>query len=495
LLNASAQTTGSLNATWDASATPGVTYNVYYAVNAVSTTTATGSIKNISTLNSRITGLQYGRTWCVIVTSQLGTLESVPTAQACVNLLAGGEVTTTTLPRGGGTTVTTRVSTTIPAGTTTSTTRPNQIPTTTITTPVGGIVPGISTTTTTLISTPVRGSCLDFDGDGISDSAVTSRAKTKKGMIQHIQFSTRTPDLSIALGSAKSTSAAADYHGNGKSDVAFIEQIGGGLTEWSIYRSILGLESKVRLDVVVDYTIAGCDFDGDMKADVAGVDAFKRNLVYLSSKNSRALQTVSLSALPSGRAMTDLSCADLNGDGRAELIVLTQARISKDKKVKTIKEDLVSAFAPDGKKLAQIKVPKGTSGLFTAKIAKEDLPIFGYFRRSENGSINSLSFIVIKGRRVQTGRLTITDTMQFTSGTFDRVIKSTKSASIGEVKVYEGLLAIRPRNVLSRLDLSDLKSGPLTVSSAPKSNTSIDLKTLSSPKLTKCVNVRRVFRK
>ena len=307
-----------------------------------------------------------------------------------------------------------------------------------------------------------------------------------------IRFSTGADDQSIILGGDRSGPAPARYSQRPGTDFAVVEDVGGGRTSWKIFNSTAKLQQTVRLDVAVDYTIAGCDFDGDKRDDIAGVSLAERALYFKPLPESEQVIKVTLQGFPLNRAITDLSCGDFNDDGKADLVLLSPPQRKAKGKAAVITEDIIYSFDSSGKQLSATRIRNSPSGIFSVRVAKKAPSVFGFYYKTEKGAIEKLYFLMAKSGKMRAIKMQIPASKQFGGGTFDRPVTTrlTDGTVSRGVKVFAGLQLVQSKNAVVRLDLEELKAGVIKPAVANAQTT--DLSQIRSFTLGRCVNTHRV---
>ncbi len=107
----------------------------------------------------------------------------------------------------------------------------------------------------------------DYDGDGRTDIAVFRQASGKEGGHWYIRQSSDGSTITRHWGLGTDVPVAADYDGDGRADIAIWR---GADTNWHILRSSDGMTQSISwgTSTLGDWAAPG-DFDGDGKADVA----------------------------------------------------------------------------------------------------------------------------------------------------------------------------------------------------------------------------------
>lgn len=155
----------------------------------------------------------------------------------------------------------------------------------------------------------------DFDGDGLTDLLIANGASQQVKLSSNGAVST----VTVGSGSAQSMYAPGDYNGDGLTDFAVVEAEGNNLV-WKITYSGSGATASVTFGAAGNTAIAGCDFDGDGRADLATLSTRT-----LSTKNIDDAEATT-SQLPNTN-YKHYSCFDANGSGGSELFAGYKGRV------------------------------------------------------------------------------------------------------------------------------------------------------------------------
>ncbi len=183
---------------------------------------------------------------------------------------------------------------------------------------------------------PYRIALSDFDGDGkpeivatnsMSNSISVFRNTTTIGVINSASFAAK---IDFATGAGPFGIAIADLDGDTKSDIIVANNVGGSI---SLLQNVsTGTISAGSFAAKVDFTVGPgpidpeiADLDGDGNLDIA-VANFSSNYISIF-KNTGLTGTISTSSLAAkvdlttGAAPAGVSIADIDGDGKSEILV------------------------------------------------------------------------------------------------------------------------------------------------------------------------------
>ncbi|MFN8391992.1 MAG: thrombospondin type 3 repeat-containing protein [Bdellovibrionota bacterium] len=178
---------------------------------------------------------------------------------------------------------------------------------------------------------------LDFDGDGASDIVIRSASPADPAAAQYQIYLSSGGTRTVVFGAYVNLPAMGEYTGDGIADLAEIQRVAGGLV-WRIYDFAHATISEMSFGLTGALALTGCDFTGDGVTDFALIQ--NGSLIYRdSSSGQTVVPGFALTPLTSAASIT---CADMNGDGRAELLSLMSKASRK-----------VRAFSP---KTAQLVV-------------------------------------------------------------------------------------------------------------------------------------------
>jgi FG-GAP-like repeat/FG-GAP repeat len=191
---------------------------------------------------------------------------------------------------------------------------------------------------------PMAVAVADFNGDGLPDLAVANLGNNpyNPGTVSILLGSsdgTFGPHQEFRTGVAPTALAAGDFDGNGKPDLAVVN--GGGAT----VSILLGMGDGTFAGDV-EYSVGPyptglvvADFNGDSKLDLAILNQGQypaQGSVSLLTGNGDGSFATSAPALVTGTYIGSIASADLNGDGKVDLLVTNAA------------DNTVSAFIGQG---------------------------------------------------------------------------------------------------------------------------------------------------
>lgn len=160
---------------------------------------------------------------------------------------------------------------------------------------------------------------LDFDGSGYSSIVTVQNVKT--GPKRQLKFKISALDGSTSreevFGSKGDLPAVGDYDGDSIADLAVVHRAKSAY-QWISKNSSDGQISTVKFGKAGDMILAGCQFDTHAALDQALIKG-KNRLVVRKSSDGKT-RTARVKKFPA--SVKSLSCADLNGDGVDELLVL-----------------------------------------------------------------------------------------------------------------------------------------------------------------------------
>ncbi|MGA2607045.1 MAG: FG-GAP-like repeat-containing protein [Terriglobia bacterium] len=174
-------------------------------------------------------------------------------------------------------------------------------------------------------TTPVQMVAADFNGDGKLDLAVVDEDDNTVSVLLGNGDGTFQPQLTVATGPNPSGIVAADFNGDGKLDLA----VGSDTPDGGVF-ILLGNGDGTFQPYVTYGTstcatyMAGGDFSQKGKLDLVYADCVEgegQGLWFLQGNGDGSFQPpVSISGSPSSGVIASVMTADLNGDGRLDLI-------------------------------------------------------------------------------------------------------------------------------------------------------------------------------
>lgn len=159
-----------------------------------------------------------------------------------------------------------------------------------------------------------RNAIIDFDKDGISDT--TRVARSKAGLELETNLSKSGRMVSFTVGAKSDLLALADYDGDGGTDLAVIRRLN-GLLYWQIhgltptFDQSTGIREERQFLAAGDRPLINCDFDGDSKADLAGMTRGGLVKIQLSQSGN----TLEFDTKRSPSKVRDITCAWIENHG------------------------------------------------------------------------------------------------------------------------------------------------------------------------------------
>lgn len=223
---------------------------------------------------------------------------------------------------------------------------------------------------------------LDFDDDGNSDFVYGS--DTNGSLVYSISlFSEAVAPYDVDLGESGSP-AHADYDGDGITDLAVTTRTAGGL-QWSVFSSQSGTISRENFGNRRNAPLSGCHFDTDGRADKA---VYTRRVlrIQLSSNGSE-----SRVRLPVAARGLSLSCANIQGDERDEILVVGRLRASQAANFNRGRPEarwrryIIAAYNLDGDPVVQRLSRRDVGTVFGVDIDGNGIAELGYYNPGRKG--------------------------------------------------------------------------------------------------------------
>lgn len=188
-----------------------------------------------------------------------------------------------------------------------------------------GTVPQMSCARSLRATSQIPVAVLDFDGDGFSD-IVGSRTL---GAVTEFSILRSSDSVEVFDSIAKGEPAPGDYDGDGKWDIATVDQSGNSVA-WTIKLSTTGQVVTHRLGTASSKAVLGCRL-GDTGATSLAAVSDRR--VIFRQISSEETQKISFANFKDSEL---LGCGDITNDGKDDLIVRGPARKSKLEAIATV---------------------------------------------------------------------------------------------------------------------------------------------------------------
>lgn len=176
----------------------------------------------------------------------------------------------------------------------------------------------------------------DIDGDGKVDLAITNFSTNNISIMRNTGFpgnpSFSTP-ITFNAGNSPYGIAMGDIEGDGKVDIVCTNLGSGGVNGLSVFRNVSS-SGNINLNTQVNFTTGSspiavelADIDGDAKPDMTVINqssnsiSVLRNTSVFGSITSGSFSAKTDFALANSSSATDMQSAELNGDGKLDLVV------------------------------------------------------------------------------------------------------------------------------------------------------------------------------
>lgn len=211
---------------------------------------------------------------------------------------------------------------------------------------------------------------LDFDGDGVSDAAGVEyqRDGSANELLFSFKQSTTGVNSVTEFGTRYETPVSGDYDGDGITDLGVAGLDSSNTITWRIKPSSVGEVTSSVFGQLDDTIISGCDFDIDGKTDRA---VLRGGSFFLEKSSDLSVTEILLGV----ENLDFFYCADINGDGSADLIA---------QKIVQSSGSQASYFyawsGPAGEKILEKQFGRQVKGIFAADINGDGIAEIGYER-------------------------------------------------------------------------------------------------------------------
>lgn len=228
---------------------------------------------------------------------------------------------------------------------------------------------------------------IDLDGDGVADVAgyyVQNDGSPNEIAVQYLASSNAEVFLT-EFGTSDERAVPADYDGDGTTDLAVVGVNEASQLRWRFKLSSQdGDESELIFGESSDLVLAGCFFDEDQKSDPALI---RGGTLYYQQSSTAELGEL---ALPYASEL--FSCADLNGDGRDEL-VLVRAEERRRKNRTSVVASIIAINPESGEQTVVKSLRYKLAALHAADLDGDGTDEVGFLRSAAAG-YGSVYFVV-----------------------------------------------------------------------------------------------------
>ncbi len=166
----------------------------------------------------------------------------------------------------------------------------------------------------------------DFDGDGFNDVAAVSTSTSQLSIYKSMGSPGGTITLNklfpVATGTTPFGVAAADFNGDGKTDIAVANYDNNNVSVYlnNSFGPLISFTSRINFSAggIAPQAIATADFDADGHPDLAVLNKTSNHVAILRNNGMASFSV--LATLPVGTSPSALAIGDLNGDGKPDLV-------------------------------------------------------------------------------------------------------------------------------------------------------------------------------